>query len=334
MFHSAAHHQPEVLTVASARALLGMDALATVPALAVAVSGGPDSMALLWLLSQMDGPAIHALTVDHALRAGSAAEAVQVGAWVAGWPRVHHHVLIRGASAPGRVMERARDDRYEMMATWCHDHNIAHLLTAHHRDDQAETFLFRLAKGSGLDGLGGIQAQTNYNDHLILHRPLLTVGKDILVATCAAHDIPFVRDPTNDNPAFARNRLRAAMDILAAEGLNTKRLALTALRLGRARRALDYYARRAYDTALLLKDDHQAIMKADLLRAEPEETRRRVLLLAMAELDKSRGYGPRMEALEDLTTALFTDSDFTRATLGGFIFAYKRKADQITVARE
>ncbi|MBU0859480.1 MAG: hypothetical protein KJ667_06050, partial [Alphaproteobacteria bacterium] len=109
MFHSAAQHQPEVLTAASARALPGMDALAAVPALAIGVSGGPDSMALLWLLSQVGGPVIHALTVDHALRPGSASEAAQVGAWVAGWPRVHHRVLTRDTVTPGRIMERARD---------------------------------------------------------------------------------------------------------------------------------------------------------------------------------------------------------------------------------
>lgn len=314
--------------------------LAPVPSgtLAVAVSGGPDSMALLWLIARKGDGIIHALTVDHNLRPDSAAEARQVGAWIAAHPalsaRVRHHIIIRPPVAAGRLMERARTDRYELMAEYCARHEIATLLTAHHRDDQAETILFRLAKGSGLDGLGGIRSATSYNDRLTLCRPLLAHAKDRLIATCIAHDIPYVRDPTNDNPAFARNRLRAAMDVLGAEGLDAKRLATTAARLSRARQALDHYAACAYDAALIARDAAQITLSLSRLAGEPDETRRRVLMLAMTALAARRAYPPRMERFEDIADRLFADPAFRRATLAGFLIARHDRRDTITVTLE
>lgn len=295
-------------------------------ALAVAVSGGPDSMALLWLAAQAGRGAVHALTVDHALRPDSAAEAAQVGRWAAGWPGVIHTVLTRDTIAPGRVMERAREDRYALMAAYCRAHGIGALLTAHHRDDQAETFLFRLAKGSGIDGLAGMAAETAYDGRLMLRRPLLSFSKERLIATCDDNEIPFVRDPTNVNPAFARSRLRAAMDVLGAEGLNTKRLATTALRLRRAREALEHYAARAFVAATIAHDEDRITLDAAILQGEPCETQRRVLTVAMTALrtpDAARGYGPRMETLEELSAGLFAADVFPRASLGGFLFSRK-----------
>lgn len=306
------------------------DALAAVravPAVAVAVSGGPDSMALLRLLADMpDGPVLHALTVDHALRPESAAEAAQVGAQVAAWPRVTHHVLTRAAPDPDarRVMERARDDRYALMAAWCAQHGVPVLLTAHHRDDQAETFLFRLAKGSGLDGLAGIRAVSAYDEKLTLVRPLLAVSKAELVALCKTRGIAYVSDPTNANARFARSRLRAAMDILAAEGLSPKRLAVTALRFGRARAALEHYANRAYVAALVSKSADEVILNESILHAEPEETRRRVIAAALVSIEAERGYSPRMEALEELVDRLFNEVGFTRASLRHAVIARQR----------
>lgn len=313
-----------------------MTGLAAVPVMAVALSGGPDSMALLALCAHWAaarGAGIHALTVDHNLRTESADEARRVGGWAMALG-VEHYILTRDHTPEGRIMERARDDRYAMMAAWCAARDIKYLLTAHHADDQAETFLFRLAKGSGLDGLAAIRPLSAYDQDLTLVRPLLSYRKNQLLSYCRDHDLPYVQDPTNGNQAYARSRLRAAMGILGAEGLTPKRLAQTAMRLARARTALDEYARRADKAARIFMDAGLIAYDYDKLAAEPEETRRRVLLIAMQELQRARRYGPRLERLEDLCIALFDDPHFTRATLGGFIFGRDRTRGRITVTRE
>ncbi|MCB1721002.1 MAG: tRNA lysidine(34) synthetase TilS, partial [Alphaproteobacteria bacterium] len=111
--------------------------------IAVAVSGGPDSMALCWLLSRWAverGVKIHVLTVDHGLRPEAAEEAIQVGAWLGGWSQqVEHHILRWKTPADTAIQEEARKARYGLMAEYCRVHDIRHLFLAHHRDDQAET---------------------------------------------------------------------------------------------------------------------------------------------------------------------------------------------------
>src|SRR5690606_21458404 len=128
---------------------------------------------------------IHALTVDHGLRAESAQEAKAVAAWVKDWPRIRHSVLnISALRGQSRRMEQAREKRYEVMARYCADKKIGHLFLAHHLDDQAETFLFRLAKGSGLDGLAAMKPRQRYDDNLVLLRPLLDTPKAALIKIC------------------------------------------------------------------------------------------------------------------------------------------------------
>jgi tRNA(Ile)-lysidine synthase len=305
-------------------------------AVAAAVSGGPDSMALCWLLSvwakKNKGPQIHAITVDHGLRGESAAEARLIGKRVTGWPQVHHQILtLSGLKGKRRVMERAREGRYELMAEYCRHHGVARLFTAHHLDDQAETFLFRLAKGSGPDGLAGIRSAYGYDENLTVVRPLLGIPKARLVATCKLNKIPFVKDPTNDSPAFARNRLRQAGKALEQEGLSAKRLGITAMRMRRACDALDDYADKVFRQAIRLDTMNKTAFDFATLADAPAEIRLRVLLRVMRGDD---GYGPRLERMESILAALFEDENFKKATLGGFIIALERKKGLITLQKE
>jgi tRNA(Ile)-lysidine synthase len=316
-------------------ALPGMAEAAHEKAIALALSGGPDSMALCRLLSQWaaaeDGPEIHALTIDHGLRPEAAAEARRVGEWVKGWPHVRHAVLtLKKSRAKRRIMETARQGRYESLADYCRRRAIGRLFTAHHLDDQAETFLFRLAKGSGPDGLAAMRACVSYDAGLSIVRPLLGVAKDRLMATCRHYKIPFAADPTNDNPVFARNRLRQAQKILAREGLTAKRLAVTAARMGRACEALDYYARETFDRSLRGQDGKKTAFDFAALAAAPAEISLRVLLRAM----KDDGYGPRREGLEALAADLFSRENFKKRTLGGFMVSRDWKKGLIVVEKE
>ena len=174
------------------------------PVLAAAVSGGPDSMALALLAdrwARKRGGSVVALTVDHRLRHGSGAEAHRVASWMK-HRGIRHHVLRRRGDAPvGNVQAKARQARYELLSQWCRRHGVLHLLLAHHRDDQAETVLLRLARGSGVDGLAAMSpvAETPDLRHL---RPLLALPRDRLLATLAAQAPGLDRGPKQPRPCI------------------------------------------------------------------------------------------------------------------------------------
>ncbi|GFO83211.1 MAG: hypothetical protein A49_28380 [Methyloceanibacter sp.] len=193
---------------------------------AVAVSGGPDSLALLALAAawahRHERHAPHALTVDHGLRAESRAEAELVALVAARLGLPHAILTWRHGPVDAGLQARARAARYDLMAAYCTAHGIPALATAHHLDDQAETFLMRLKRGSGLDGLAAIPEEGSWAG-LTLLRPLLDIPKDRLVATAEAAGLPFVADPSNDDARFERGRLRGAMAALAELGSSRAR---------------------------------------------------------------------------------------------------------------
>lgn len=303
--------------------------------IAVALSGGSDSMALAWLLAQgEDGPDIHALTVDHGLRPGSAEEARQAGAWVKGWPRVRHTILTwQGDKPEARIMEEARKARYRLLADECRAQGIRHLFAAHHQDDQAETFLIRLTAGSGLDGLGGMRPVQPAADGVLLVRPLLAFPKDRLIATCRANFIPYVEDPSNAKAEYKRPRLRAARQVLEEEGLTAKRLAVTAARLSRARAALEGIAGQAFGRCLSGEAPDGLTFDFPAFQAEAEEIRLRILLMALDRLRPDADYAPRMEKTEELLAAL-DDPAFKSRTLGGCLFAIRDKGRVLWIGKE
>jgi tRNA(Ile)-lysidine synthase len=230
-----------------AAALFAM--LSESPAVVLAVSGGPDSTALLWLAARWrDGrkhpPKLIAVTVDHGLRSESAREALAVKR-LARTLKVEHRTLRWTGSKPqSGIQEAARNARYRLLGAAARRAGACYVVTAHTQDDQAETVLFRLLRGSGVAGLRGMSPVAALpgmarRSELRLLRPLLTVPKSRLLATLAAADIAFADDPSNRDPRFARPRLRELMPRLAAEGLTAQRLALLSWRIGRAEIALD-----------------------------------------------------------------------------------------------
>jgi tRNA(Ile)-lysidine synthase len=210
--------------------------------MALAVSGGPDSLALLHLggdFARRHGLAAPVvLTVDHDLRPGSRAEAETVARLAEELELPHAILTWRHGPIRNGLQAIAREARYDLMAAYCSSHNIPALATAHHLDDQAETFLMRLKRGSGLDGLAAIPEEGNWSG-LTLLRPLLDVPKARLIATTTAAGLSPVSDPSNIDPRFERVRLRGAMAMLAELGLTPEAIALSARRLRRARSALE-----------------------------------------------------------------------------------------------
>jgi tRNA(Ile)-lysidine synthase len=219
------------------------------PAAVLAVSGGPDSTALLWLAARWrksltrNRPKLIAVTVDHGLREESAREARAVKRLARKLKVEHRTLRWTGRKPKVGVQEAARKARYRLLGAVARRTRARYIVTAHTQDDQAETVLFRLLRGSGLTGLRGMTPLAplpgaSRRSELRLQRPFLTVPKSRLLATLAAADIPFADDPSNRDPRFTRPRLRALMPRLAAEGLTVQRLALLSERVIRAEIAL------------------------------------------------------------------------------------------------
>lgn len=184
--------------------LIGAEAVASAR-FGVAVSGGPDSMALLWLASRAFPGRAHAATVDHGLRAESGAEADMVAAWCVA-EGVPHAILTPPEPITGSLQSAARAVRYRLLDTWRRERGIDWLLTAHHADDQLETMLMRLNRASGVGGLAGVRARNG-----AVLRPLLGWRRAELMAVVERQGLPHVHDPSNENMRFDRAALRARL---------------------------------------------------------------------------------------------------------------------------
>jgi tRNA(Ile)-lysidine synthase len=212
-------------------------------ALVLAVSGGPDSTALLvlaarWRAALATGPDLLAVTVDHRLRPASTREARAVKRLSARLGVRHRTLAWTGPKPKTGLQEAARTVRYRLLAAAARGAGAKHVLTAHTLDDQAETVLLRMARGSGPSGLCAMARLTRLED-IALVRPLLHLPKARLIATLDALGMSFVDDPSNRDPQFTRARLRGLMPALAAEGLDAERLALLARRMRRAEATIE-----------------------------------------------------------------------------------------------
>ncbi len=224
------------------------------PALVLAVSGGPDSTALMvlaarWRKMLKAKPRLIAVTVDHGLRKEAKREAANVGRLARKLGIAHRTLRWTGTKPKTGLQEAARTARYRLLAGAARKAGASHILTAHTRDDQAETVLIRMSRGSGVSGLAAMTRISplpgDGEGRIKLIRPLLDIPKTRLVATLRAARIPFADDPSNRDPRFTRARLRGLMTELAREGLDARRLSLLAGRLKRADMAIEAVVDRA-----------------------------------------------------------------------------------------
>jgi tRNA(Ile)-lysidine synthase len=218
----------------------------TAPAIILAVSGGPDSIALMWLAARWRrtlarGPRLIAVTVDHGLRAEAAREARDVKRLARALDLPHQTLRWIGPKSKTGLPAAARAARYLLLARAARANGATHILTAHTRDDQAETLLMRMLRGSGIAGLASMVRVTE-REGVLLARPFLQVSKSQLVATLKKAKVGFADDPTNRDTRFTRPRLRAIMPMLAAEGGDARNLARLASRLARANAAVEVLA--------------------------------------------------------------------------------------------
>jgi tRNA(Ile)-lysidine synthase len=277
----------------------------TAPALVLAVSGGPDSIALMWLMARWrralrKGPRLVAVTVDHGLRPEAAREAREVKALAKTLELPHRTLRWTGAKPKTGLPAAARDARYRLLIRAARAHDAGHLLTAHTQDDQAETLLMRMSRGSGIAGLAAMARQSP-RDGVMLVRPLLHVPKARLLATLNNAKVGFADDPTNRDAAFTRPRFRAIMPALAAEGCDARNLTRLASRLARANAALELLVDGA-ERYLALGERDRSGFNANAFAALSEEIRVRLLL---RRIDRIGHEGPaELGKVEALLAAL------------------------------
>ena len=216
--------------------------------LGIAVSGGPDSLALLVLAAAARPDAVCAATVDHGLREGSADEAAEV-ARVCAKLGVPHRIL-RVDVADGNVQAQARAARYAALAAWMEAEGVTALATAHHADDQAETLVMRLNRASGVAGLAGVRERSWVPgaEHLLI-RPVLGWRRADLADVVAQAGLVAADDPSNRNAAFDRVRVRQAL--AGADWVDVAAWARAAAHIAEADDALDWAAGREYSARVM-----------------------------------------------------------------------------------
>jgi tRNA(Ile)-lysidine synthase len=314
--------------------------LEDLPGLVLAVSGGPDSTALLvlaarWAKQLKHAPKLIAVTIDHGLRPEAAREAAMVKQLARRLGVPHRTLHWRGEKPQSGLQEAARYARYELLAQIATRARFAHILTAHTLDDQAETVLFRLARGSGLFGLTGMAHAAPLPlrgvREIFLVRPLLHLPKARLVATLKAARIAYAEDPSNRDPRFTRTRLRSLMPALAREGLDARGLARFAARLRRAESTIQVavQAARSALAPLPWREHGPIVFETAPFAGLPAEVALRLLGEAVAHTGDE---GPvELAKLESLYEALRQARSRLRRTLAGALITLDR--DYLTVER-
>lgn len=277
-----------------------------------------------------------ALTVDHGLRQGSAKEAATVASWARAAGVPHKILTWEGKKPAQNIQAAARDARYRLIGDHMRAKGVNVLLTGHTEDDQAETFLLRVARGSGLDGLSGMApvAPLPVIEHaeLKLARPLLAFAHDRLTATLTARGQEWIADPSNENDRFARVQIRNLMPALDEAGVTRARIAAAASHLRRAREAIDAAVAALIAAAVELSPCGYALVSMRRFKEAPPE----IALRALSRLVEALGggeYPPRFEQTEAaLGWAMGAEAPRGR-TFGGC--RLERRADgRILIARE
>lgn len=272
-----------------------------VPALGVAVSGGGDSIALLRLV--VDWAEGHvplaAVTVDHGLRPEATEEARFVAQVCAGLGVPHAVLNWRGWDGRGNLQDQARRARYDLIAEWAQARGLSDVALAHTLDDQAETFVMRLARASGVDGLAAMAERQVRG--VRFHRPLIGCTRDALRGVLTDLGQGWIEDPSNNDPSYDRIRLRQQMPRLADLGMTAGALSQVALNMAQARDALNWACHRFAQEHLTMQGPDvriEAAAFADL----PEELQRRLLAHVLTWLSGAE-YGPRRDPLQQMLEA-------------------------------
>jgi tRNA(Ile)-lysidine synthase len=310
-----------------------LDRYASSEPMAVAVSGGPDSTALMFLVSQsksFKNNNVTILVVDHSLRKDSANEARMVCSNAKTLGFKYKILQWRGDKPLAGIQEAARIARYNLMSSWCENNNIDTLFLGHHLGDQVETFLMRLSKGSGIDGLSSMSKISSYSNTTLV-RPFLEVSKKNLIEIAKASKLKWISDPTNLNSQFQRARIRRILPILSKEGIDPHHINLVIKRMESAKQALNdittihisSFVKNMSDISYSLSYGCFSILPMEILLRILE----RLIMVASGSI-----YPPRRAKVESILSWLEKGGGVSAKTLSGTII--RRRKDYIIFYRE
>lgn len=291
---------------------------------AIAVSGGGDSMALLHLARQA-GP-VAAVTVDHGLRDGSATESAGVARFCESHGIPHETLHWQHGHVPGNLPAAARDARYALMAAWGLTQGIDCILLGHTADDRAETFLMRLAREAGVDGLSGMAARFT-RDGMLWRRPLLDVSRAALRDVLRAAGVSWVEDPTNDDVGYDRVKARHILHALEPLGITAAGLGRVTAQLDDVRVALDDAVVRAAGQ-VVRQEAGDLCIDWPALQTHPAEIIRRLIIASLGWMSGTP-YPPRRDEVSLVVMAMESAG---QKTLAGCIL--RRRGDILRMGRE
>lgn len=289
--------------------------------IAVAVSGGSDSLALSFLMAKFakeNNINLHCITIDHQLRSESSEEAEKTKKLLAEYGI--HHITIQwiGDKPKANIQEKARIARYTLLTEYCRKHNINYLCTGHQKNDQAENFIIRAEHGSGLYGLAGIPKLNEFNQ-IHIARPLLEFSKNELIDFLKKNHINWCEDPSNQNEKFTRVKIRK---LLGQSPEWVDKLAALSDNLAHAKEAVEYTVNEKF-LNLVTIDSDQAIIKLTDFNLLPQEIRFRLMLRTL-QLFHPSNKPPRGERLDNLLNKIKDEKNFKASTLAGCLIAKKK----------
>ncbi|UZD89660.1 tRNA lysidine(34) synthetase TilS [Cognatishimia activa] len=293
----------------------------------IAVSGGGDSMALLYLSVALgERYTVEAITVDHGLRAESASEAEFVQRACAGQDVRHATARWTGWKGEGNLQDRARQARYSLIAEWAKRRKLHAVMIGHTLDDVAETFLIRLGREAGVDGLARMDAAFERQGMRFL-RPMLEVSREDLRQFLKRHRREWREDPSNENEMFQRVRARRAMEIFEGIGISAESLARVSQNMRDAREVLEADVRNLAGECIQQVDGDLLLERNTFLEA-PKELRRRLLVASISWIGQN-DYAPRRAPVDELDQAITEGRNFA---LGGCIISVSKT--RVRLARE
>ncbi|MDU8927296.1 tRNA lysidine(34) synthetase TilS [Alisedimentitalea sp. MJ-SS2] len=297
--------------------------------LGVAVSGGGDSLALMLLLAdwaRAQDATLFVATVDHGLRPEATEEARFVGAVAEAQGLEHETLTWEGWDGQGNLQDAARRARYGLLADWAARLELQAVALAHTRDDQAETFMMRLARASGVDGLAAMPSRRRQHGVSFV-RPLLTVSREALRDYLRGRGQAWVEDPSNEDRMYERIRARDVLAEMAGLGINAETLSVVAGHMTTAREALDWHAHlEAREAVRVERGD--VVLNRKRWRTLHEEIARRILRAVLGWIGQSE-YPPRRAKLAQLITSI---NEGATSTLAGCLI--RVEPEVIRISRE
>ncbi len=290
----------------------------------VAVSGGPDSLALVSIIKniiQENQYKFFFATVDHNLRKNSAIESLNVKKLL-NKHDINLTILKNKKKIDKNIQKNARETRYNLLEKFCKKKKAKSLIVAHHQDDQVETFLMRLSRGSGVEGLSSMNEITTLKEGTSLIRPLLDFKKKELISITKHTFNKFFKDPSNKNRKFLRTNIRELKNNLEKKGIDIDKITRSIKNIASTKEAINFYVERSIKNYITYKKK-LTIVDFEKIKKEPQEIRFKIINKIIKKVTNSY-YPPRSKKVFNLIDG-FGNNRIRKCTLGGCIFERKKR---------